>query len=118
MELAAKSHYARSIRMTRKILSDYIRQACGLFLVSFAIFLFVSFLTYDRSDPSWNTTVDGPVQNLGGHWGAICADIIVQFFGKASLFTIFALLINGLFAFFDNAHRPLMRGLLFIPWTQ
>ncbi|MBL9029462.1 MAG: DNA translocase FtsK 4TM domain-containing protein [Caedimonas sp.] len=118
MELAAKSHYSHSIRMTRKILIHYVRQAYGVLLVFFAIFLFISFLTYDRSDPSWNTIVDGPVQNLGGHWGAICADIIVQFFGKASLFAIFALFINGLFAFFQKAHRSLMRGLLFTPWAQ
>lgn len=119
MGLVKKSYYSPSMRTTKKILKNYIRQAYGLLFIFTALFLFASFSTYDRSDPSWNTAVDGPVQNVGGSLGAICADILIQLFGKASFFSLFALLFNGLGSFFQTrSNRPFLRGLFFIPLTQ
>jgi len=119
MKFVKKSYSSPSILTTKKIIKNYVRQAGGLLFIFMALFLFASFITYDRSDPSWNTVVDGPVQNLGGYPGAICADILIQFFGKASFFSIFALFFNGLFAFFQtNSSRPFFRRLVFIPLSQ
>lgn len=47
------------------------------------VFILMSLLTYDRSDPSMNTAVDGPIHNLGGIYGAKLADFLIQLAGIA-----------------------------------
>jgi len=59
-----------------------IREGLLLLLCAAALFLFVSFSTYTRSDPSWtNLTVTHQVFNRGGKVGAWLADIFFLLFG-------------------------------------
>lgn len=56
----------------------------GLLLISaaFAVFLIVSFATYQGSDPSWSSTGTGhKVANWGGRVGAFLADMFLSLFG-------------------------------------
>lgn len=73
-----------------------------LFKISFlglAVFIFLSLYSYDPLDPSWNTIVDGPIQNYGGITGAFLADFLRQGFGFASYLIPLAFLSWGFYLF-------------------
>ncbi len=63
----------------------------ALIFVGCALFLFASLISYDSTDPSWNTASSDveAVKNYGAHAGAWISDILVQTLGGASF--IFAL---------------------------
>lgn len=48
-----------------------------------SIFIFISFVSYDSSDPSFNNATDKFPSNFMGYLGAHTADILYQFFGLA-----------------------------------
>lgn len=54
----------------------------GLFLFGGAGFLCSTLMTYDSFDPSFNTALQGPVQNIGGIWGAFISDALLQTFSN------------------------------------
>ncbi len=65
-----------------------IRDLIGFILLAMAVFLFLALVSYDPTDPSWNTQVAGPqivISNYGGIVGSYLADFLMQFFGYASL---------------------------------
>lgn len=67
-----------------------ILEVSGLLLLGSSLFLMVSLLSYNATDPSWNTAVDAIPQNWGGKNGAWVSDIFVQFFGySTALFCLF-----------------------------
>ncbi len=61
-------------------------------LGALAVYLLISLLTYSAQDPGWsNSGTGGPVQNLGGSFGAWFADVFLQIFGyMAYLFPFMA----------------------------
>lgn len=66
-------------------------------LAGFGLFLFTALLTYDHSDPSWNTAVsDGEsITNLGGATGAWISDLLLQTLGIGSFAIAFGFMIWG-----------------------
>lgn len=66
-----------------------------LFLMAiFAIYLFISLISFDPADPSWSQTAwHEPIQNWGGAMGAYCSDIFLQFFGFAAYCIPFLILL-------------------------
>jgi S-DNA-T family DNA segregation ATPase FtsK/SpoIIIE len=92
------------------------QEALGICLFSCALFILLSLLTYDRSDPSWNTAVDGSVHNLGGVYGAKLSDFLIQLIGVAS-FAIVIILLT--WSWLKLTHRSIgrfSRKLLIIPF--
>lgn len=57
----------------------------GLALVVFAIFCVISLATWNAADPSFSHATDAPVSNAMGFAGAAVSDLLMQFFGLASL---------------------------------
>ncbi|KAG1651455.1 Porphobilinogen deaminase [Nymphon striatum] len=57
----------------------------GLALVVFAIFAIISLATWNAADPSFSHATDAPVANLMGFAGAAVSDLLMQFFGLASI---------------------------------
>ncbi|MBC7952223.1 MAG: DNA translocase FtsK [Rhodospirillaceae bacterium] len=53
----------------------------GLGLLLLALLMATALITADPRDPSFNTAVNGPVNNLLGSFGATLADLLTQFFG-------------------------------------
>lgn len=56
----------------------------GLFIISIAvsIFLLISFMTYQNTDPGWSSTgVENSVHNWGGRVGSFLADFFLSLFG-------------------------------------
>ena len=90
-----KNRYKQAVdNKKRKPLSPQMRHRLreGLFLLSlaFAVFLFISLVTYQANDPGWSSTGVGKiVANWGGRVGAQIADIFLSLFGLvAFLFSI------------------------------
>lgn len=68
----------------RTFLLRRIDDLLGISFLGGSVFIFLSLYSYDPLDPSWDTLVDGPLQNYGGMAGAFLADILKQGFGCAS----------------------------------
>src|SRR4051812_6256773 len=68
------------------------QEILGISLLLGALFILASLFTYDRSDPSLNTAVDGSIHNLGGAYGAKLADFLIQLIGVASFMIVIILL--------------------------
>lgn len=71
-------------------ISKKIREGFFILLIASALFLLISLISYDISDPGWSRVVMEPgVQNYAGYFGAWCADVLLYFFGvMAYLFPI------------------------------
>ena len=72
-----------------------LNEATGVVLLSAGAFLWLSLLSYQAQDPSWNTA-SGPIRplNLTGYAGSYVADLLLQTFGAAAfLFPALALLL-------------------------
>jgi S-DNA-T family DNA segregation ATPase FtsK/SpoIIIE len=72
-----------------------LNEATGLVLLSVGLFLWLSLLSYQAQDPSWNTAT-GSVRplNLTGYAGSYASDLLLQTFGlTAFLFPILALVL-------------------------
>jgi S-DNA-T family DNA segregation ATPase FtsK/SpoIIIE len=119
MKLARKNYPFRLSAKIKYDLKGYLYQIIGLTFLFISSFFFISIISYDPLDPSWNTVVDGPAQNMGGSLGAISADVIIQFLGKAGYFSVIALLLNGIFYLFKKKYcRSVVWTLIFIGFAQ
>lgn len=64
-----------------------VRDLAGFILLAATVFIFLSLISYNPMDPSWNTKVAGEnsvIQNYGGIVGSHLADLLMQVFGYAS----------------------------------
>ena len=50
------------------------------------IFLLLSMVSYSNNDPSWNNYSENDYSNIMGSAGSIVSDLMLQFFGVASMF--------------------------------
>ncbi|WP_264375564.1 MULTISPECIES: DNA translocase FtsK [unclassified Wolbachia] len=64
------------------MLKKQLKSAIYLLLL---MYIYISVFSYNYQDPSLNTATDEKVTNLGGIVGSYLADILVQFFGLASI---------------------------------
>ncbi len=75
---------SRSYGMTNLLWRQF-EFVVGLLLVVFAIFAVFALATWNAADPSFSHATDAPVTNAMGFAGAAVSDILMQFFGLASL---------------------------------
>ena len=68
--------------------SGQIGVLLGLALLIAVAIAFASLATWSVDDPSLSNANGREVQNAGGVWGAVFADLAIQFFGLASLMLI------------------------------
>src|SRR3989304_6223141 len=66
------------------------REIMGLLLIAFAVFAFISLISYHSDDPSFNKYINEKVavKNYAGIVGAYFSDAIIQFLGSCSLFIV------------------------------
>jgi len=76
----------------REFLKRRLNEAWGLSLILGGIYLFIALMTYDPSDPSWNTEINSHVRNWGGTVGSFISDLFHQFLGIGSFLGCFLLL--------------------------
>ena len=88
-------------------------EVVAVLIIAAAVLLFLSFITYDPKDPSWNSV--GPAekpQNLIGLLGAYVADFFLQLFGLAALvIPVLMGLIAARVFFSDSARLPVRKSL-------
>jgi S-DNA-T family DNA segregation ATPase FtsK/SpoIIIE len=102
---------SRKLRRKKGVRSSDI---VGVVLIFFAIFIFVSLISYDPQDPSWTNTgwadsqpSEPKVHNAMGKAGAYLSDALFQIFGFASFLISFALLYMGIHCFSSKEERRL-----------
>ncbi len=88
-------------------------EVVAVVLVAVAVLLFLSLITYDPKDPSWNSSVPPhDPSNLIGLAGAYAGDFFLQLFGIASLIIPALLVMIAVRAFFsETAAIPLPKAL-------
>jgi S-DNA-T family DNA segregation ATPase FtsK/SpoIIIE len=80
---------------TRRFLARRLEEVVGLLMLAFSIGTLVALLSAKASDPSFNRSVDGPVDNLLGIPGAYVADLLLESLGVASFLLVFAIAVWG-----------------------
>ena len=69
---------------------------CGIFLILVGIFLFLIILTYSPSDPNFIYTPESvEIKNIGGFYGSVISDFLLQSLGLISILLIFNFLSWG-----------------------
>jgi S-DNA-T family DNA segregation ATPase FtsK/SpoIIIE len=91
--------------------SSLANEVVAVLIVAAAVLLFLSFITYDPKDPSWNSV--GPAEkphNLIGLLGAYVADFFLQLFGLAAMvIPVLMTLIAVRIFFSDSARLPVRK---------
>ncbi|AEI38306.1 MAG: DNA translocase FtsK 4TM domain-containing protein [Zymomonas mobilis subsp. pomaceae] len=84
-------------------------------LLGGTIFLFAAFMSYNSTDPAFNTAAAGPAHNIGGNLGAWLSDILLSLIGLPVLLTLPPMIITA-FRLLRNVHQPhpLRHGLLIV----
>ena len=74
-----------------------IREIIGVLFIAFALFSFISLISYHSDDPSFSKYISTKisVKNYAGIVGAYLSDVLVQFMGGGSYFIIIASLLFG-----------------------
>ena len=68
----------------------------GVFVVMLGLSFAAALLSYDPTDPSFNSVTQAPARNLIGTPGAYLSDLMLQGFGFASALLVPLFLVNGL----------------------
>lgn len=102
----AKQHVGKKAGSRKKNLpSSIIRRLTEggfILIVTCALFVLLSLLTYKMSDPSWSHAASsGPILNLGGKVGAYLADALFLIFGYCAYLVPIALIYTGWFVVQD-----------------
>ena len=71
----------------------------GSFFLLISVVLFLSILTFDINDNSFLTTTSKSSSNILGDIGSYLASFLIYSFGIMSLFVVFFLLLNSIYAF-------------------
>ncbi|MGA2550417.1 MAG: DNA translocase FtsK 4TM domain-containing protein [Burkholderiaceae bacterium] len=62
-----------------------LREARWLVMTALGVYLLLILATYHKTDPGWSQeTAQAVLGNRGGHFGAICADILLYIFGLSA----------------------------------
>src|SRR5690554_2842182 len=93
---AADYSYARTSGLLRRFVRLQVARLCGLALIGVTAFAVAALATWNVGDPSLSYATPNLVTNAMGFPGAVFADIVMQFFGLASVGVILPVLFWGL----------------------
>lgn len=101
-------------------LKSFLRKAAvrlsGLAVIAAGVALAAALATYRSTDPSFNTATGEAAQNALGGAGAICADLLWQYFGLGAILFPLAVTAWGVLIFRLKWHKyQILRVLCFIP---
>ncbi len=101
-------------------LKSFLRKAAvrlsGLAVIAAGCALAAALATYRSTDPSFNTATGEAAQNALGGAGAICADLLWQYFGLGAILFPLAVTAWGVLIFRLKWHKyQILRVLCFIP---
>lgn len=104
----------------RSKLRVVLNMIIGFGIISFSLFLFISILSYNELDPSFNTTANSDlIFNNMGIVGAYFSDLFIQMFGVVSFFIIILIAKIGFNVFKSkliryNLYLKLIMSIIFI----
>ena len=75
-------------------------------LIIIGILITISILSYNKFDPSLNTSSDDLSNNLISYPGSYAADLLIQAFGFASILISIGLIIFGFFSLTKRSQKP------------
>lgn len=78
-------------------MKNILRKIFALFFILFGLYAALACLTYQSADSSFNAAGTFATQNKAGYWGAVLADLMLQFFGAAAFAVPVAAVVFGLF---------------------
>ncbi len=87
------------VGIVRRFMTNRLLEAVGITLVLSAFAGVLALVTYAPTDPSFNTTANGPIANMLGLPGAIFADLVWQNVGLGGIGLIAPLFVWGWLAF-------------------
>ena len=76
----------------------------GLMIIG--VLITISILSYNKFDPSLNTSSDDLSNNLISYPGSYAADLLIQAFGFASILISIGLIIYGFFSLTKRSQKP------------
>ncbi|MCC2682498.1 MAG: translocase FtsK [Nitrosospira multiformis] len=65
-----------------------LRESASLALLGVALYLVLIFYGYERADPGWSHSGDGPAQNPGGMIGAWLSDLMLYLLGVSAWWSV------------------------------
>jgi len=68
-----------------EVFSRQINAVFGIFILTFVVLAGISLATWNIADPSLSHATDNIVANMLGFWGAVYADLTMQFFGLSGV---------------------------------
>ena len=72
------------------IIKDRLIELLGIFLTIIGIFLLLSIFSYSPSDPNFIYTPENTeIKNIGGFYGSVISDFLLQSLGLISILIIF-----------------------------
>ena len=79
------------------IIKNRIIELLGVLLVLVSIFLLISIASYFPKDPNFiYTPEDTEIKNIGGFYGSVVSDFLLQSFGLISYLISFTLIFSGI----------------------
>src|SRR5262245_56863761 len=79
----------------RGALRRRLAECGGVALMTLAAMMIVALATWSVQDPSFSHATNGPMRNLLGAPGAICADLLMQLLGLASIVLVLPVIVWG-----------------------
>jgi len=79
--------------------------------LSIGAFIFISLISYNSADPSWNTAPDSDainISNIGGAFGAYFSDILLQTVGLGAFVSALCFMIWGVRVYKRQSVRPVI----------
>ena len=89
-----------------RVLKFLINFLTNIGLMIIGILITISILSYNKFDPSLNTSSDDLSNNLISYPGSYAADILIQTFGFASILISIGLIIFGFFSLTKRSQKP------------
>src|SRR5882762_5181318 len=88
-----------------------LNEASGVVFLSLGLFLWLSLVSYQAQDPSWNTSAGlARPLNLTGYVGSYLSDLLLQTFGLAGFsFPVLALLLGWKWLRSDDVEAPVAK---------
>ena len=89
-----------------RVLKFLINFLTNIGLMIIGVLITISILSYNKFDPSLNTSSDDLSNNLISYPGSYAADLLIQAFGFASILISIGLIIYGFFSLTKRSQKP------------
>ena len=88
------------------VIKNRLIEFLGVLLILISIFLLASIVSYSPSDPNFIYTPENTeIKNIGGFYGSVISDFLLQSFGLISIFLVINFFYICLYSFWNNIFK-------------